>query len=185
MTDTDRLAALLHEATCLGRTKHWTHGRDEPSDIETRLAARLIAAGVTFGRKWGVGVDIANGEAVTVVCERLADGKYRIVRPAEDDDIHPGHVCFDHARYDGLRDWWDGLDDDEKREAYLVEKGNADALAATPAPLDVERLARAVVNGAEADEDFDGQFIDYLVSYELIDALRAALAAAYAEEAES
>lgn len=46
-------------------------------------------------------------------------------------DAHPGHVCFSSARYDGLRDWWDGLDDDEKREAYLVEKGNADALAAS------------------------------------------------------
>jgi hypothetical protein len=52
-------------------------------------------------------------------------------------DVHPGHVCFDHARYDGLRDWWDGLDDAEKREAYLVEKGNADALALAPSLLDV------------------------------------------------
>ena len=61
-------------------------------------------------------------------------------------DVHPGHVCFDHARYDGLRDWWDGLDDAEKREAYLVEKGNADALALAPSLLDVSRLAEAIAS---------------------------------------
>jgi len=39
----------------------------------------------------------------------------------------------------------------------------------------LQKAAQEVVKQAEADEDYDGQFIDYLVSYEVIDALRAAL----------
>jgi hypothetical protein len=167
MTDTGRLAALLHElgSGCmlpLDLSRHLCEPTDPRyDDLHPAMARRLVAAGVTFGRKWGVGVDAVNGEMVTVVCERLADGEYRIVRPSEADcphwttvtategSEHPGHVCFDFARYDGLRDWWDGLDDDEKREAYLVEKGNADALASTTHDaLDVDRLARALLTSA-------------------------------------
>ena len=41
----------------------------------------------------------------------------------------------------------------------------------------LQKAAQEVVKQAEADEDYDGQFIDYLVSYEVVDALRAALEA--------
>jgi len=45
--------------------------------------------------------------------------------------------------YDTLRDWWDGLREVEQFEAFVIEKSNADALAAERAryaALDVERL---------------------------------------------
>lgn len=51
---TDRTAALaeaLHRATC-GEGKHWTDGRDEPSDIEMTTARRALAALDAAG--WGV-----------------------------------------------------------------------------------------------------------------------------------
>jgi len=48
---------------------------------------------------------------------------------------------------------------------------------ATPAPLDVLVAARAVVEHAETDDDFDGAYIEWLVPEADIAALRSALAA--------
>lgn len=84
MTDTDRLAALLHDVSCTGWEDHERQHLDD--------AARLIAQGVRVGD-------------------------------------------------DGLR-----------------------------------AAAQAVVDEAETDDDFDGQFVDYLVPFAALDALRAALA---------
>jgi len=39
--------------------------------------------------KWTMGVDYANGKSVTVVCERLPDGTYRLLQPAAPADPGP------------------------------------------------------------------------------------------------
>jgi hypothetical protein len=76
MNDIDRLAALLHEEFCGGRTKHWTHGRDEPSDIETRHAARLIAAGVTLAAT-PAPLDVLRARTALALALEETEGEWR------------------------------------------------------------------------------------------------------------
>ena len=97
---------------------------------------------------------------------------------ADDRDIRLGvtHRPDPNDEFDG----W-------KSEHLIYDEGGhseADAAyiaAASPdvvlALVRVALTARAVAKQAEADDDFDGQFIEYLVPAEPLDALRAALEA--------
>jgi len=133
---------------------------------------RLISLLLTIDGAAGGNRRLSASWAFEMADELLAAGVALAATPAPL-DVHPGHVCFDHARYDGLRDWWDGLDDAEKREAYLVEKGNADALALAPSLLDVSRLAEAI---ASTEWDWRGSGSSEFMAR--------VIAAAYAEETE-
>jgi hypothetical protein len=62
--------------------------------------------------------------------------------------------------------------DDARRIAAIEAEARADALAEVATAVEA---AQAVVSAAEPDANFDGEFVDYLVAYEPIEALREAL----------
>lgn len=61
---------------------------------------------------------------------------------------------------------------------WLLEQLDAGPIPPPNAGAGLREAAQAVVKAAEPDDDFDGQFIDYLVPFAAIDALRAALGGA-------
>ena len=74
-------------------------------------------------------------------------------------------LSFSEGYGDGLRDG--------------IGRGRAESAETLRA---LREAARVVVDNAEADDDFDGQFMQYLVDFDKVDALRAALAATPAED---
>jgi hypothetical protein len=121
------------------------------------LAAALVGCRVTTG--------------TYTAAEGSAD---RILSALEGWVLVPDPAPLDVER---LRDWWDSLSELDQFNAYRIEKSNADALAAPdpapweplpqyplspadkarlspapdPAPLDVERLARALHRSYDRD----------------------------------